>query len=349
MSIRRFGKKKIILYSLFIFLTVFAVGYTAWDEFSGHSLREFTSSGAKPWFIAAAAGCFFLALCAEGLKYSLLYRQCEGKRNLRLPFETAILGRFYDNITPSGVGGQPFQIHYLSKNGASRGTSGAVPIAGFISSQMSFAVIAAVAFLLPIPEGITPAARVLAYIGLLCYLFVPVSLIFFALSKKRCMAMCRFFIRLLAKLRLVKDPETTGEKAESSLCDSIESLKLICANPLRAAGAFLLAILYQLFIFMIPYFILRAFGAEMGIITEITMCVYVYSSVTIIPTPGNSGAAEISFYSLFASVGSQNLFFAMLIWRFFSYYMFIISGVLIYAKNLFRHRHKGKSEAAAAE
>jgi uncharacterized membrane protein YbhN (UPF0104 family) len=54
------------------------------------------------------------------------------------------------------------------------------------------------------------------------------------------------------------------------------------------------------------------------------------ASVTIIPTPGNSGAAEGSFYILFNELDTYGLFWSMLVWRALCYYSFIIIGVIIY-------------------
>ena len=64
------------------------------------------------------------------------------------------------------------------------------------------------------------------------------------------------------------------------------------------------------------------------------MCVYVYASTTIVPTPGNAGAAEGSFYLLFEQMEGSGLFWAMLAWRFCSYYIFILLGLVIYAVKL---------------
>ena len=65
-------------------------------------------------------------------------------------------------------------------------------------------------------------------------------------------------------------------------------------------------------------------------VQSLCMCVFVYFSVTIIPTPGNAGAAEGSFYILFNQLDTSGLFWAMLIWRFLTYYIFLLTGLAIY-------------------
>ena len=59
------------------------------------------------------------------------------------------------------------------------------------------------------------------------------------------------------------------------------------------------------------------------------------------PTPGNAGAAEGAFYLVFSAMGSDGVFWAMLIWRIFCHYSFIIIGAVIYGVNALRGRRRG--------
>ena len=53
------------------------------------------------------------------------------------------------------------------------------------------------------------------------------------------------------------------------------------------------------------------------------------SAISFIPTPGNSGAADLSFFLLFEAVLVSGLAFpAMVVWRLFSFYSTIIIGFL---------------------
>ena len=105
----------------------------------------------------------------------------EGHDDPKGAFECAVLGKYYDNITPLGAGGQPFQIVYLKKRGLSTGTSAALPIAGFLMLQFAFLLIAAVVFIFngSVTQNVA-AIRISAYVGLAFYLFVPVCIVLFA-------------------------------------------------------------------------------------------------------------------------------------------------------------------------
>ena len=70
-------------------------------------------------------GAFVLALALEYSKYRRMIMALEGRDDKRGALEVAILGKYYDNITPLGAGGQPFQILYLKKRGMTPGTAAA--------------------------------------------------------------------------------------------------------------------------------------------------------------------------------------------------------------------------------
>ena len=84
----------------------------------------------------------------------------------------------------------------------------------------------------------------------------------------------------------------------------------------------------------IIYFVLRAFNFNIENFNSINgwlqICqlgIMLYLAVSFIPTPGNSGAADLSFYVLFAvGLPAGFAFPAMVVWRIISFYSYIIIG-----------------------
>ena len=74
-------------------------------------------AGMNWWYMLIAVGLFVLMFAAESLKYVLLTR-CYGN-GLSVPkcMKVALIGKYYENITPTATGGQPMQIYYFYKNG----------------------------------------------------------------------------------------------------------------------------------------------------------------------------------------------------------------------------------------
>ena len=91
----------------------------------------------------------------------------------------------------------------------------------------------------------------------------------------------------------------------------------------------------------IPYFVLSACGVGDAVLLDIiTLSFYVYAAITFIPTPGNAGVAEGAFYIIFKSLSEGVLFWGTIIWRFFTYYLYIILGISIVAITSLRGKKK---------
>ena len=77
-------------------------------------------------------------------------------------------------------------------------------------------------------------------------------------------------------------------------------------------------------------------------------------TLSFLPLPGGAGAAELSFTALFAMYfGGGHLFWAMIIWRIFTYYGYILQGLIILVYDYFlgnkRYQWEEKKWALEAE
>ena len=118
-----------------------------------------------------------------------------------------------------------------------------------------------------------------------------------------------------------------------SLVHTSKCLKDISTRPLAFTSTFFLSFFEHIANLSIAFFVLKGFGLELGLpfisewIIICSICFILFASITFIPTPGNSGAADLSFFLLFETVLYAGLAFpAMLVWRLFSFYSTIIVG-----------------------
>lgn len=324
--------KKRIGVVLFIALNAIVLYFTAKDEFSKPPKLNQTFGFVNILFILGGILCLVIVLMSETVKYMLMMRHLKEKVSFRVAFETAALGKYYDCITPSGAGGQPFQIYHLHSNGYSDGAASAMPLSGFFTMQFGFVFLAILVFIFnnnAIGDAI--GIKITAYIGAVAYTIVPVMIIISAVAPKIAMKIVAFFVKLGAKLHLFKKPNHTIMKAVKALNNYSVSLKAITNSKGLLALLLLLSVIFQAAIACMPFFAVHTFGGDIGFFQSACMCIYIYAAITIIPTPGNSGAAEGSFYIIFSSLGTSGVFWAMLLWRFLCYYSFIIIGLLVYA------------------
>ena len=330
---------------LTIVINLIVVGYIAVKEISKNAktAEKISFTDINYIFLIAGVLCLGVAILVEYFKYKDMIMMSEGHIDRGGAFNCSMLGKYYDNVTPFGAGGQPFQIHYLYKRGFSSGTSSAVPIAAFLMQQIAFVMIAIVVFIAngPMLAGIA-VVRVVAFLGLAMYMAIPLAIIFFAVLPKPFKKLIGAITGLLAKMRIVKDKEQSANKVISVMDEYIVSLKSMNKRPFFFIKIFIFSLIYQVAILSIPFFMLKAFGGTGDWFTIFSLTVYIYTSITVIPTPGNAGAAEMSFYAVFSSLEGGFLFWAMIIWRLLVYYSWLIIGFVIVTKSAVKNRKREK-------
>ncbi len=328
--------KKLYSFLFFVAINIAIVVYIAFREFGADSkgVQNIAKLDINMAYLIFAAACFGVAILMETLKYKSMMIAAEGRDDPKGAFECAVLGKYYDNITPLGAGGQPFQIVYLKKRGLSTGSSAALPIVGFLMLQFAFVLIAAVVFITngSVTRNVA-AIRISAYVGLAFYLFVPVCILLFAYIPRTFGKMVCVAAKLLHKMHIVKDYDKAVGSIFGSLGEYSQSLELLRKSPHQFGKLMVYSVIYQVAIMSIPFFVLRAFGGANSWWTVFSLVVFIYAAITIIPTPGNSGAAEGSFYAVFSSLTSGYLFWAMLIWRLLVYYGWLILGLIVIGRS----------------
>ncbi len=324
--------RKILGTVAFVILNAIVLFFTARDQFSQTTPKyQGEPFGFKNiLFLLGGILCVVIVLGIETVKYVLMMRHLGEKVSVRTAFETAALGKYYDCITPSGAGGQPFQIWHLHSKGYSNGAASAMPLTGFVTMQYGFVFLCAFVFIFNNGAISSVPLKIAAYIGMFTYSIVPTMIILTAVSPSTSAKMINFFVNLGAKIKIIKKPEELKQKVETSLNEYAECLRKIEKSKVLLVTLFVLSFIFQVAMCSIPYFVIHTFGGNLGFIQSLSMCTFVMASVTIIPTPGNSGAAEGSFYILFNELDTYGLFWSMLVWRALCYYSFIIIGVIIY-------------------
>lgn len=362
-------RQKIIkrtLYIAFVVIIIAAVLYTAYRDFG--SEKEVASASVifntllTNWFyLPCALAALFFSYFFKGLKLSFCAKHLTGKWHLKTCMETGIVGHYYNYITPLAVGGQPFEIYYLSKHGVHGGIASSLPIANFFASQFAFTMLGIAALLLlntnalDVPEEFFSSSALsiasgMAIAGLTLGIFMPVLVVIFCITPRFGATIVSALIWLGKKLHIIKNPERTMYRTMRTVISNSKCLKKITANPLIFITTLLMGLCEQLAILSIAYFTLRFFGFDLpaGGFLEwmqmIQVCVILQAAISFIPTPGNSVAADLSFYFLFETglkLGGF-AFPAMLTWRFLSYYSYLIIGFTFLAVK--RHTDKKLSE-----
>ncbi len=340
---------------IFIVFVVGVLAYTFYKDFFAPnpekhvvSWDDLIKNFSGTWFyLLLAILSLVLAIFFKGLKLSLICKSQTGKWHFKTCLETGIVGHYYNNVTPLAVGGQPFEIYHLSKHGVHGGVAASMPIIAFFLSQFAFVALGIVSLVffnsnvLHIEEAFLkqfPAVfNVLAIIGLIGCIAMPALVLIFSMLPRIGATIVKWFTRLGGKLRIIKDPKKAEYKTLKTVVHNSVCIKRFARNPLALISTIIISVGETFAQCSIAYFTLKLFGydnPEAGGLLEwlqiIQLSIILYASISFIPTPGNSGAADLSFYMLFTvGVSFAGLSFsAMILWRIISYYSYIIIGFI---------------------
>ena len=337
-------KKYTLLWLFFFAVNIVIIAFIAWREFHGqeHS-AAFVLGENGVLFLSAGVLCLLVIFLTETAKCRLIMRGLGEHISLKAAFETVALGRYYDALMPTGGGGQPFQIYWLSVNGYKAKTASATPAVYFITRQAASIFLTILTFVF-CRNAVEPAIRYAAYAGLFFCCIIPVTEFCFSLKPKAITALITLLVRLGTKIRLIKDPEADTEKAIHTLQQYHEGFVLIAGNRMLSVWLLVLSLICRIALLCMPFFVLRTLGCPVSFRNVFPATVYIYSAVTLIPTPGNSGVSEGAFYLVFSEVGTSGIFWAMLLWRLLCYYSFLLTGLLIFGKRVIGKTQKYRED-----
>ena len=356
--------------TLFVIVVVGVLVWTAFNDFAGGdplpSWGEVSDIFSQTWYYLLFAGLSLVGFYLfKALKLTVMCKSMTGTWHFKTCCETAICGIYYNNVTPFAVGGQPFEIYHLSTHGVHGGVASSLPIATYFLNQIAFVIIGLACIFtysynaLQIPEqmvGVMPSLlNVAAIIGLSFSLIMPVIIILFSLMPRFTSKLVALVLYVGNKLRIIKKPKETAMKTYKTVIHNSRCIKKIATRPAIFISTFLMSFLEHLSGTSIAYFVLCFFGFNWGgglleWAQVIQLCVLINIAISFIPTPGNAGAADLSFYLLFKTglgiSGGKKFggfaFPAMITWRLLSFYSTIVIGFVFTKLKKFSDKRKKK-------
>ena len=317
------------------------------------------AQGKKLWWIAGGVLIYVVYMLAQTLMYLVLIKDLTGKRRVKLAYDVAVVGKYYDNITPFAVGGQPMQIVRLATNGISPGVSTSIPIIKMMINSAVNMVAALMFFIFGLPripltspfnDLLLIILEILGVIGLIITVFVVFFMFLVSTGNFVTRTFVSAFVRIGYKLKIVKNYRLTVKKVMGQVAEYKSSMHYLRKRKLVLLKMIILSLVECLSYAIMPYFVVMAFAGplDMSPFLFIVICLTKYyicsMASSFIPLPGGTGLMEISFIFLFGIVVNENIVWALLLYRFISYYLIIIHGfgheLIKIGKNIYKNRQK---------
>lgn len=323
-------KLKKILSALFILLSISAVVVIAFSNPEMGNAWDAISRLEIPWIGG-------LMLCWAGFAgFETLGNQiCLQYRGYRISFfrtfRTVLIGMYYSSITPSSAGGQPMQVNALRKEGIPVEYGTLALTVRFVMNQFTVCMMTLVLFLVHhefVAEQLGAAIWAARIGWLINFMSVPLVLLA-AFRRKWIQHLAERLIRLGARMRLVRDPQKSTEQVTGMLDTYHDALNEIVRHPKEILLQLLCSLCSLLGLTgsaVFTYYALGQSGTPAARLLTLACLLFVSASYT--PLPGASGAQEGGFLLYFQGLfrdGTIGL--GLLIWRFFTYYLWLITGV----------------------
>ncbi|MBC7321332.1 flippase-like domain-containing protein [bacterium] len=274
--------------------------------------------------------CIFI----DGFKLRILLISLREKIRYIDALESCIIYSFFSAITPSSMGGQPFQIYFLTKKGIRSETATNIII--FRTFEYLLIVLGidiyALIFVLPyLPQWTVGKTMLISgFASSLLSTFLT------------WLAMVRpdLFKYIIANLKRIRRLESFIGRWEEKAYIWIDNLKLsfyeLWKNKriiLIDFSLMLVLILMYSYLLFLP--VVGLTGLKINFLTFFSIQILLSSLASYIPTPGASGGIEALFYTFFkaTALSSKSLLLGITIYRITTYYSIILLGIPIVFRN----------------
>ena len=315
---------------LFIVLSIAAVFFIAFGNGELEESLEAMQDMDLRW-VAGIFLCWAVYTFFDGMNY-WAYLRHEGFRiSLGRAVNIALIGFYYSNITPSAAGGQPMQVNSMRKAGIPVGYGTMAVTIRFITNQFMISFLSLLLFFLNrsfVYEQLGGAMWFVRFGWLINLGSVPLVLLA-AFKRSWIQSLADRIIWLLEKIRVIKNRDMAMAKVTDTLDTYHTALHDLLKNPLQILLQFFLSFVSLLGLTMTVCFVYKAFGLSgTPWYHLLTISCLLYISASATPLPGASGAQEGGFLLYYRNIFPEDIIgLALLVWRFFTFYLFLIVGV----------------------
>lgn len=275
---------------------------------------------------------FFEAIIIKKLacKYNKEY-------NVKKAFGLNLITKFFNGITPSSTGGQPFQIYELKKDKLRVSDATNVVMEFFLIYQIALIILSILCYILNIIFDIvdfSSTLTILFYLGLIGNVFTLIIAIIIGRSNRVIKKLLVFITKVLSKLKLVKNKKEILEKVER-ICNEFNiGFMEMNKNKLFLFKCVFIQLIAFIIRFSVSIFIFKAIGIgnDINFIECIVASILVFLAGSYIPIPGGSGGMEYAYYGFFSKfIGGAILSSCLILWRLITYLIPLIIGGIVFS------------------
>lgn len=324
--------KSILNFSLLLIVTILVLYFSLKDNFSLIIKKILTMN---PFWLIISLLMIFGYWFFKALVLHQTVSQYKKRYTFKKAFNLSMVTQFFNAVTPFSSGGQPFQVYRLKKQGLKISEATNVIITDFIVYQMALVLLGVIAIISNYFGHFFPKIPLLSRLvtlGFLINLGVIIFLIAIAFWKKFDNFVINTGIKILSKLKIVKDKQKTIENWQIEIDKFNEGSKTLLKDKKKFLLMVLSNFMALICFYLVPVTLLYSTGSynEFNALLSIITSAYVMLIGSFVPIPGGTGGLEYGFIAFFGNfLTGSTLNALMLMWRFITYYLGMIIGAII--------------------
>lgn len=317
---------------IFMLLVLFVTLYFLLKDASLEEIRRSLLLADLRWVTAGFALMLLHQLCVAEILRQMLIQVVGVDPPYLTCLNTAFIGFYFNNITPSATGGQPMEMYYLYR--CKVDIAGSSIIFMVMTMLYNFALLIYGIFMYFWQHTLVSSSLFgLKYVLIFSIVFnLGLLLICFGLTffphgfRKACLSTLQFLLRH----RLIRSSHVL-QRVERFFEQYSKSASQLWHNPALLLRLCALSFLQLAALHLVPFCAGRALGAEASIfVPSIALQAVLTLAASGFPTPGAVGLTESGFVAMFSSViPAAKVMPAMILTRVINLYAFLLlSGLL---------------------
>ncbi len=332
------GKKNWIFTLAFLAIAALTV-WAVTSQIGDFSFADFWACirGANPGWLTAAVLAMLGFIGFEALALLVIVRDFGYRKGLLPGLGWSAGDIYFSAITPSATGGQPASAYFMIKDGIPGMFTTVALVVNLVMYTLSILAIALIC--LCTRPGLflhfNRFSQILIVVGIGAQVLLAVFFVMLLKKEKVLHRICDRFLRILARLHLLRRPEEKRKKLRVYMEDYARYAQMLRGRRKMLAGAFLFNFLQRAAQIAVTMFVYLAIGGDPAQAFDIWVLQgFVVLGSNCVPIPGAMGVSDYLMLDCYSSAaiptGAANL---ELLSRAVSFYICIlICGIAILAK-----------------
>ena len=307
-----------------IFLGAVVIAYIVYLVVSGQMATFLEAlAGVDLAWIGGAALCYVFYFIFGVMAYAIaVYLDHDSPVGIRDLMSVEASGVFFGNLTPMMAGAVPSQIYRLTRTGLDVGEASATQFTRFIMFQLAVVLFAALMLVAKLGFFFETYGNivVLNLVVFGVHLAECIALFVICLCPSVVMRFGNWAIELLSRHGWLKNRAHWDEMVNVQVMEFSEAFKR-AAKDLPSMALTLVVTMLQLgSLYMIPWFVLNAFGVRGDFLECLAAGSMVQMVASAVPLPGGTGGAEGGFVMFYRNMFGSATSAGFLVWRIVTFF-----------------------------